>query len=529
MVFDLNGVWDFRLFDKGEEYRGQDCRTELGKGKGDMGIAVLDIGTSSMRGILYSETGEKLFLRQISYSPIYMEHNRVEQAPSDWKTAMEQVMKACAEYGKAHGESIECVSLTSQRSSLIPVDGDGNPMGRAIMWQDKRCREIWDELEPSKEKIFILTGCRINPVFSGPKMLWFRRFHPDLYEKAARLVVIPDFILHEMTGSWATDATYGSRSLLMNLRTREWDEELLKLFHIDRDKLCPILEPGTIAGHVSKECGERTGLPEGIPVVSAGGDQQCAALGLGVVSGGSVEVSAGTGAFIMAVCSKVPDDLKENIICNVSAIPGQYILESSILSCASVFNWFMRLCYGMNENNREDVYQTVNREIELSLKKGEGAVVLPLFQGRGTPDWNSRAKGSFHNLTMETERGDIGRAILEGLAFEIAVNMDVIKGYAGEPGEIHACGGLLNSPVFCRILSAAIGRAVRSYSDNEATAIGAWMSGAVALGAYPDHKAAFAQVRKGHPAREIRAEEKLAEQYARGKEQYCRLYERLYG
>lgn len=493
-----------------------------------MGIAVLDIGTSSMRGILYNQWGEKLFFRQVSYSPIYLERNRVEQDPSDWSGAMEQVMAACGEYARQHGERIEGISLTSQRSSLIPVDRDGNPLGRAIMWQDKRSGEVWDELEPLTEEIFARTGCRINPVFSGPKMLWLHRFRPELYEKTARLAVIPEFILHEMTGTWAVDATYGSRSLLMNLHTREWDEKLLKLFRVDREKLSPIREPGTVAGRINKACAGKTGLIEGTPVVSAGGDQQCAALGLGMIVQGSVEVSAGTGAFIMAACARAPEHLKETVICNVSAIPGEYLLESSILSCASVFNWFMRLCYGMNEKNREDVYRTVNREIELSLRKGEGPMVLPLFQGRGTPDWNSRAKGTLHNLTMETERGDIGRAILEGLAYEIAVNMDVIKEYVGEPGEVCACGGLLNSPVFSRILSGAFGRPVRSYADNEATAIGAWMSGAVALGAYPDYRTAFAQGRKGHTAKEIRAEENLAEQYARGKEQYCSLYERLY-
>lgn len=493
-----------------------------------MGIAVLDIGTSSMRGILYSEKGEKLFCGQVAYSPLYLENDWAEQEPSDWKEAMERVMKACADYGRERGEKISCISLTAQRSSVIAVDQEGKPIGNAIMWQDKRPMEVWDELRPHGKRIFQLTGSRLNPVFSGPKMLWIRRNRPEIYNRANRLVVIPDYIVHEMTGAWATDATYGSRSLLMNLRTREWDQELLDIFSVDREKLCPILEPGSICGRVNRQCAERTGLPEGIPVVSAGGDQQCAALGLGMTSQGSIEVSAGTGAFLLAASREIPKHLEENVICNASAIPGEYILESSILSCASVFNWFLRLCYGMNEENREEVYRRVNKEMEESLKKTDIPLMLPFFQGRGTPDWNSEAKGAIHNLTLGTERGDMGLAVLESLAYEIAVNLDVIKGYIGEPEEICACGGLANSPVFCRILSAACKRPIRTYQDNEATAIGAWMSAAVAMGLYSGYRQAFLQGRKGHEAKEIRAEEGLAENCRHGKEEYLNLYGRLY-
>ena len=102
------------------------------------------------------------------------------------------------------------------------------------------------------------------------------------------------------TGNWITDATYGSRSLLMNLKTREWDDELLGIFEVDREKLCDIAEPGSIVGTVTSEAAEKTGLPEGIPVISAGGDQQSAALGLGVLKEGTMEVSVGTGGYIIA-------------------------------------------------------------------------------------------------------------------------------------------------------------------------------------------------------------------------------------
>ena len=265
-----------------------------------MGIAVLDIGTSSMRGILYGGKGKKLFTEQVMYSPVYLPGDRVEQDPGDWKNAMERVMRACAAYGRENHVPVEAVSLTSQRSSVIAVDRDGNAIGNAIMWQDKRVLPLLKELRPYEKRIFSLTGSRINPVFSGSKMMWVRRFMPEVYEKTGHLAVIPDYIIHEMTGRWVTDATYGSRSLLMNLRTRHWDRELLALFEVDQEKLCEIIEPGSVAGTITRECAEKTGLPEGTPVISAGGDQQCAAIGMGILSCGDMEISAGTGAYIIA-------------------------------------------------------------------------------------------------------------------------------------------------------------------------------------------------------------------------------------
>ena len=493
-----------------------------------MGIAVLDIGTSSMRGILYDEQGNKLFTEQINYSPVYLPGDQVEQNPRDWKDAMEKVMKACTVYAGEHKIPVQAVSLTSQRSSVIAIDEAGEPVGNAIMWQDKRVLPLLEELKPNGDRIFALAGSRINPVFSGSKMMWIKRRMPEVYEKSSRLVVIPDYIIHEMTGNWVTDATYGSRSLLMNLRMRQWDKELLRLFCIDEKKLCTIIEPGCAAGTVNRACAERTGLLEGTPVISAGGDQQCAALGMGILKRGDLEVSAGTGAYMIAASEKVPEGLRPDVICNASAVPGEYILETSILSCASVFNWFLKIGYGMTDENRKEAYETANREIAQSLEQGDAPMLLPFFQGRGTPDWNSSARGCIHDLTLGTTRGDIARGVLEGLGYEIETNINTIKRYTGDTGQITLCGGLANSEVFCRILAGICDSGIGTYLDNEATAIGAWMSAVVALELYPDYETAFLAGRKKHPMNRTKAEEALAGHYGSKKENYRKLYGQLY-
>lgn len=493
-----------------------------------MGVIVLDIGTSSMRGILYDNEGEKLFTRQVIYSPVYMEHDWVEQNPTDWKEAMELTVKACAESAEGSGETVEAVSVTSQRSSVIPIGEEDVPLGNAIMWQDKRVLKLLEGLHSYEDKVFSLAGSKINPVFSGSKMMWIRECSKELYQRTKRLVVIPDYIIHEMTGQWVTDTTYGSRTLLMNLKEKKWDGELLEIFHVEEEKLCRIIEPGSVAGAITAECSKKTGLLEGTPVISAGGDQQCAALGLGIIDPGTMEISVGTGAYIIAASDMVPENLKNHVCCNTSAIPGNYVLESSIVSCASVFNWFLNLCYGMQEDNRKAVLETVNQEMNQSLDKEDELLLLPFFQGRSTPDWNSQARGCFHNLMLGTERGDMARAILEGLSFELSINIDIMKGYL-KKGKIYACGGMMNSPVFGKILPAVLRAPVYTFGDQESTAMGAYMSAGVTMGIFEDYHKAFAVCRRKFPSQHLEAEQTRQERYQRKKAEYKKLYENIYG
>lgn len=492
-----------------------------------MGILVLDIGTSSMRGIVYDEKGNGVYKKQMEHSPVYLSDTLVEQNPFEFRDEAITILSACAQWCKENMVEIQGIATTSQRSSVIPFGKGGEPVSNTIMWQDKRNVPICKRLEPMGERIFQLTGARINPVFSGTKMMWLKENQRELYDTSEKLAVIPDYIMHEMTGEWLTDATYASRSLLLNLRERDWDGELLEISGIDRKKLCRITEPGRISAVVSKTFSEKTGIPEGTPVISAGGDQQCAALGMGVYSQGSAMVSAGTGAYIIAASERVPEGLKPDVICNASAIPGQYILESSILTCCSVFDWVLRLCYGMNDKNRKEVYGLVHQELSEGDGTDFGILLLPYFQGRGTPDWNSSARGSISGLTLGTSRADIARAALEGISCEISGNLDIIKAYTGSMEQIRLCGGLANSPDFRGILAAACGRDIRTFQDNEATAAGALISAAVALGQYEDYHQAFQSLRGSGETEDTSCCPKKAARMEHVKKKFQDMYDRI--
>ena len=462
-----------------------------------MNFLILDVGTSSMRGILFRGDGKLLHTVQKEYQVITLDQGWVEQNPLDFRDSMIRIVKESAEFAAQEGESIDAVALTSQRSSVIPVDREGNHLGNAQMWQDKRTVPLCQDMEEYHREIFKLCGSRVNPVFSGAKMKWIRRNQPDLYEKAYKLTVIPDYLVYHMTGNFYTDHTYGSRSLLMNLKTCKWDPRLLELFEVDEEKLCELKAPGSIMGYTTKEFARLTGLAEGVPVISAGGDQQCGMLGQGVVKEGQVSLTLGTGGFLLTTCREVPENLDWDVVCNASSEAGAYILEASMLTCTSAMEWFKRNFF----REETDFYGKLNEILSGIPAGSHGCIALPYFQGRSTPDWNSEATASFSGITLNTSREDMLKALLESICMEIGNNIASFEKYV--PLErILINGGLSKSEAFNRMQADIYGKPVVRMDNAESTAIGALMVAAVAMRQYRNVEEAFAAIRKDAGAKE---------------------------
>lgn len=486
-----------------------------------MNILVIDVGTSSMRGILFTQEGKPLAEKQILYSVSYLENRWVEQDANDWEHALYRIVQSIIGIAKEKQWSLDAITMTSQRSSVIPVDQTIHPLCSAIMWQDKRTNAICERLSPLNAKVFSLCGSRINPVFSASKMTWIRENRPDIYKKTYKFLVIPDYLMYLMTGKLYTDYTYGSRSLLMNIYSQRWDDELLDIFQVEKEKLCDLIEPGSICGRVTKAFSESTGCPEGIPVITAGGDQQCGAIGQGVVNTGILSVTAGTGGFLIAAADTVPDHLEPDVICNSSSVKGQYVLEFNVLACCSAFDWFRREFYGDCD------YDEINAAIESSPVGSNGCICLPYFQGRGTPDWNNLAKAEFANITLGTTKADMLRSLLEGLCYEIGNGIDTMKKYL-DISEIFVNGGLTNSEVFNQIQCCVYGTAITRRGKADATARGALMVAAQAAGAYESVEEAFKTISQKDEVKVYLPNEDDFRKYETYQSQMNDIYKRLW-
>lgn len=469
-------------------------------------ILVLDVGTSSMRGILYAFDGKRLATEQLPYRATYLANGWVEQNVSDWENSMLQILRSISEKAESNGWKIDGIALTAQRSSVIAVDKEIRPLQPAIMWQDKRTAEICSRLEAENEMVFSHCGSRINPVFGGTKMAWIRENQPEIYRKTYKFLVIPDYLLWILTGELKTDYTYGSRSLLMNLWKKEWDDELLNLFGVEPGKLCELTEPGVVFGKLTGEAAKKTGLKRGIPVISAGGDQQCGAIGQGVYSEGHTSVTAGTGGFIITAVNGIPQHLVPDITCNCSSIRGQYILESGLLTCCSAFDWFCRNFYegaGFDE---------INETLDKAPLGANSLVCLPFFQGRANPDWNNLARGLFSNITLNHEKSDFLRALVEGICYEFYNGIGIIGQYV-KPEKITVDGGLSNSQVFDQILCDVLGKPLVCKETSDATACGALVVSMTALGVTSDAEGAYKMINKDTKEQIFYPDEEHAKKY----------------
>lgn len=447
------------------------------------GLIIIDVGTTSIRGLLFDETGSIRVTEQRDNPPVYYPDGRVEQDPSSWIEKLYSILSACGQTATDRGIRTEALVLTAQRSSVIPVDKDGNALRPAIMWQDKRTDRICMDLHNRVPEVYQRSGANLSPVFSAAKIRWIRENEPSVYRQTEKMVGIQDFLIHSLTGRFVTDHSFASRTNLMNLWDRNWDEELLRIFHVDRSMLCDLIPPGSIAGALGSTAAARSGLVPGLPVISGGGDQNCAALGQGVYQAGTLVANTGTGSYLIAHTDQPVLDAQRRLVCNASAIPGAYIVEASILTSGSIYRWFFEQCYSPPQEEEKSFHQ-IDTDARSSPPGSEGVILLPYFKGAGSPWWNPQATGTFLNLTLGSRRGDMARAVLEGISAEFRTNLALIEELTGEITRVNTAGGLTTLDLYNQIQADLMEKPVYHSPVKEATALGAWVNGVLTLGLY---------------------------------------------
>jgi xylulokinase/glycerol kinase len=462
-------------------------------------ILVVDVGTSSLKAMLYTRAGHLLHSAARPYdSEFGRKPNYVEQDCQTWKSALLETLKDVGDHVAVKGLDVAAIAVTSQRASVIPVDREGVPLHKALMWQDKRsipqCEALLGELP--LEAMYKRTGLRVNPYFSVPKMMWLKAHRPQVYEATHKLIGVQDYVAHLLTGRFVTDASQACRTMLMNIGTFTWDEEMLGISGIDRALLPDLVAPGAQVGALTEALAEHTGLKAGIPVILGGGDQQCAALSLDVLKPGDAEANTGTGSFVIAYSDAPRFHPECRTLCSASAVPGKWIVEAGIFTTGLIHRWFKEQFYPEG-----DSYAVMNAEAQSSPPGAKGVLLIPHFEGSAAPYWNPLARGMFFNLTMATTRADMARAVVEGIAFEIAKNLRLLEGLGVPIESVRVAGGLTTLDLFNQIQADAFAKPVLRYDNNEASSLGALISAGVTLGLFADHQEAFRTIMSTDPRR----------------------------
>lgn len=474
----------------------------------------VDVGTSSTKSIVVDSKGNMIGQGSHGYETNGPHPGWVEQDPECWIEGLKESVKQAIESSGADWAQIRALSITHQRYTIVPVDTDFNPIYPAIVWSDTRSSEEvnWATDSLGAENIFRRTGC-VPGLWSIYKVLWLKRNRSDLYNKAHMILMVPDWLIHKLTGGLVTSESSAATSGALDIVSkREWDTDLLKELGLRSDLFIhDIRRAGTVVGEVTKEAERVFGIPSGIRVVIAAGDQPCGSLGAGQFETGSLSINGGTSCTSEILSSTLPSLKHTNYFVEISPT-GKYILESAIYTGGSaLMNWYRRN-FGASEeiiakkegkNIWDVIYDLPTRAPIGNL----GLVLVPFLGGAGPPFWDLDARGAFIGLSTDHGREHMVRAIIEGLAYETRRETGLMQEDITEPiTSIINYGGSTRSPVWNQTFADINNKVVYASSDSETTALGAAMCAGVGAGVYPDVVSAAqgmsAKMLQFHPQRE---------------------------
>jgi D-xylulose kinase len=468
-------------------------------------VMAIDVGTSGTRTAVFNaKTGALITQTHQEYSSFFPRPAWVEQDAEDWwRTTCSTTQATVKDLGKKI-DALIAVSITNQRETTVPVDQHGIPLHTALVWQDRRttpqCHKIRSEI--GIDTVYNETGLTIDPYFSAPKILWFKHENPQLFQKTHKFLLVHDFILHRLTGEFATDYSNASRTMLFSVQKVEWSNLMCDQLEIPKEKLPKAYPSGTNLSEITNTAAKATGLPKGLPVIVGGGDQQCGAVGVGVVKPGRVKATIGTGTFILAFEKQPLFDPQHRLLCSCHAVPDHWVIEASIFTSGIIYRWF-RDQFGQEEKQLaklldSDAYELMNNQASQSPPGARGIVILPHFVGAGAPYWNPEARGVITGLALGHSRSDIIRAIMEGTAFEVRRNLETMQSLGIEVKELRLTGGATRSTIWNQIQSDITQLQVQRSQIEEATALGAAVLAATGGGIYRDvSQAAEAMVTVG--------------------------------
>ena len=389
----------------------------------------IDVGTSGTKSMIVDASGNIIGSGFKAYGLNSPQPGWAEQEP-DWyvEGIRDSAAQAIAESGRKWTD-ICGISITHQRLTFIPVNKKGEPVYPAIVWNDTRCSEEarWASDTIGAETIFRRTGYSPG-IWSVYKVMWLKNHCPEIYNISYQFHMVSDWLIYQLTGkavtSYGTAVTSGALNLALKDR---WDTDLLKGFGLREDVFVQdIRSSGTVVGSVTDEAAAVFKIPAGLPVVTAAGDQPCGSLGAGQFECWTLSVNGGTACTCEALVAEIPALKNPNYFVEISPT-GAYILENSIYSGASALIKWCNSNFDRSQNNTEQSKWDYVQNIAAETPVGNlGLIMIPFFGGAGAPYWNMDARGALLGLSEDHGKGHILRAIIEGLAYEVKRESDLM-------------------------------------------------------------------------------------------------------
>jgi xylulokinase len=443
----------------------------------------IDTSTTGSKALVMDERGEVI---AVGSSPHTLQTPRPlwsEQDPREWWDAVSASIRSVLEQAGIAGETIGAVGLTGQMHGLVLLDEAGTVLRPAILWNDQRTQSQCDEIHArfGKERFIQITGNVALTGFTAPKILWVKENEPDVYGRAKHVLLPKDYIRLKLTGEYAMDKADGAGTVLFDLRSRDWSDEVLSALEIPRAWMPKTFEGTEFTGYVTETAAQLTGLKVGTPVAAGGGDQAAGAVGVGAVEPGIVGLTVGTSGVVFATTPSALIEPEGRLHAFCHAVPGLWHFMGVMLSAAGSLQWYRdTLAPNMS-------FDELLKEAEMVPAGSEGLQFLPYLTGERTPHPDPLARGAFIGLTIRHQRAHMTRAVLEGVAFGLKDSFTLIQSAGlGAITQVRASGGGTKGALWRQILASVLEAELVTVNTTEGAAYGAALLAGVGAGAWTD-------------------------------------------
>ena len=473
-------------------------------------VAAIDQGTTSTRFMIFDHAGSVVAVDQKEHQQIYPKPGWVEHDPLEIWERTQEVIQGALTKSSIQAADIAAIGITNQReTTLVWEKATGKPIYNAIVWQDTRTDGICNDLakQGGQDRFRPTTGLPLATYFSGPKIKWILDNVPGTRERAKKGELlfgnIDSWIVWNLTGVHITDVTNASRTLLMDLKTLDWDDEILGVLGIPRSLLPQIRSSSEVYGNAK-------GALEGIPVAGILGDQQAALFGQTCHSPGEAKNTYGTGCFMLLNTGEMPVPSKSGLLTTmgykIGDQPAVYALEGSIAITGALVQW-LRDNLGLIEKS-PDV-----EELARTVEDNGGIYFVPAFSGLFAPYWRSDARGAIVGMTRYGNKGHIARATLEATAFQTREVLDAMEADSGvKLTALKVDGGMVFNELLMQFQADVLNVPVIRPKVAETTALGAAYAAGLAVGFWKNFdelRANWGKDREWQPRMDAKAREAL--------------------
>ena len=477
--------------------------------RGDLVIGI-DSSTTATKAIAFDARGRIVAEGRAAIPLSNPKPGWFEQEVADWTGATAKALKQLTK--KIDAKRVVGLAISNQRESFAQFDAQDKPLRPGTLWLDERAHAEVNDIvaELGADKVHRISGKPADVTPCLYRCRWLADRMPKVWQKTAMTAEVHGVLTHFLTGRWATSTASADPMGLLDVEAYDWSDVILKSARLTRAQLPRLFRPGEMMGEVTPEAAKLTGLKAGTPVIAGGGDGQCAGTGANTFLAGRAYVNLGTAA----VSGSYGKAYATNRAFRTMMAVGEegFSFETAIRTGTFLVNWMVERLFNVSPDKDPGIFKALETEAKASPIGAHGLVLVPYWSGVMPPYWDSAARGVIAGLAGNHNRGDVYRALLEGVALEQAMMTNQVAAATTPITHFAAVGGGSRSDLWCQILADASARDVKRLETAEAAALGAAMAAAKGAGWYKSVPQASAAM-SGKPSKTFRPRKKDSARY----------------